>query len=90
MKTVENTQRIKIEYTTKVTIPKKYKSIFWDCEKKTFLEKYILRILTYGNFKDIKDIYKKYPEETLNIAFKYPEIKRGIKFWIRLWKEQNR
>ncbi|MCM8776869.1 MAG: hypothetical protein NC905_01200 [Candidatus Omnitrophica bacterium] len=83
------TSRVKITYRETVTIPEKYKDLFWDCKENTILEKYILRILTYGNLEDIKEVYNKYPEETFDITFKYPEIKRGVKFWIKRWKEQK-
>jgi len=86
-----NSERLKIEYKKKVKIPEKHKSFFWDChDGSVILEKYILRILTYGNFEGIKELYNEYPEETFKIAFKYPEIKRGVKFWIKKWKELKR
>lgn len=53
------------------------------------LEKFILRILHYGNFEDIKWLYENYPEETYQVSMKYPEVKRGVRFWIRLWKEKG-
>lgn len=82
--------RIKPTYTTTVKIPQKYRPFFWDCPQgKVFLEKFILRILQYGRFKDIKWVYRKYPEETSDIAFKYPGIKRGVKFWIKWWRENG-
>jgi hypothetical protein len=77
-------------YKKMINIPKKYKMFFWDEPTgKTYVEKYILRILYYGNFEDIKYIFKKYPKETYVIAFRYPEIKRGVKFWIKLWKTKK-
>jgi len=88
MKTREKLERLKIEYRKKVEIPEKYKKFFWDCPAgSVFLEKYILRILNYGNFEEIKELYNRYPKETFKIAFKYPEIKRGVKFWVKRWKE---
>jgi len=30
--------------------------------------------------------YKLYPEKTYNIAMKYPDIKRGVKFWVKRWR----
>lgn len=85
------TNRIRPEYTNQIGIPQGFKKYFWDCpDGKTYLEKFILRILTYGSFKEIKWIYERYPKETYNIAFKYPEIKRGVKFWIKLWKKKSR
>jgi hypothetical protein len=90
MKTIGEAKRIKPKFLQKVKIPKKFKKFFWDCpNNKTYLEKFILRILQYGTFEDINSLYKKFPNETFHIAFKYPEIKRGVKFWIKLWKERE-
>ncbi|HOM27078.1 MAG TPA: hypothetical protein PKV21_06185 [bacterium] len=89
MKTSGKIERVKIKYKQKVPIPPEYKSFFWDCQNEVILEKFILRVLNYGNIEDIEEIYKKYPEETYDIAFRYPEIKRGIKFWLKLWKEEK-
>lgn len=36
-----------------------------------------------------KWLYEKYPEETFDVALRYPEIKRGVRFWIRVWKEKS-
>lgn len=83
-------KRMKPEYLQKVEIPEKFKTYFWDCSNgETYLEKFILRILTYGTFEEIKYIYNQFPEETYKIAFKYPEIKRGVRFWVKLWKEKE-
>lgn len=89
MKTRGPVERIKQKYFEKVSIPKRYKRFFWDHpEGKVYLEKFILRVLIYGDFEDIKMLYKKYPCQTLDIAFRYPEIKRGVKFWLRWWHER--
>ena len=91
MRIIANSERLKIDYKKKVEIPEKYKGFFWDCpDGSVILEKYILRILSYGDFEDVKEIYENYPDEVFKIAFKYPEIKRGVKFWIRRWKELKR
>lgn len=83
--------RIKLTYTQKVSIPPQFQMLFWDCpDKTTFLEKFILRILNYGNFEEIKWLYKKYPDECYKIALKYPDIRRGVKYWIKLWKNQHK
>lgn len=84
--------RLKVTYTHKVKIPEKYKIFFWDEPSGfTFLEKFILRIFKYGTFEDIKWLLKKFPEECYEIALKYPDIKRGIKFWVKKWQnERNR
>jgi hypothetical protein len=90
MKIRGQTKRIKPIYLEEIKIPKKFKVLFWDCpDGKTYLEKLILRILQYGTFEDIRLIYKKFPYQTYYVVFKYPEIKRGVKFWIKLWKERE-
>lgn len=53
------------------------------------MEKFILRLLTYGRFEDIRWLYQTYPEESWDIAQRYPEIKRGIKFWLKRWKDEG-
>ncbi|MCM8806521.1 MAG: hypothetical protein ABIN23_07190 [candidate division WOR-3 bacterium] len=83
-------QRIRPIYKKRIKISRRFKAIFWDCPNgETYLEKFILRILKYGNFEEIKWIYDKFPEETYDVALRYPEMKRGVKFWIRLWKEKK-
>lgn len=90
MKTKGIVIRKKLTYSHLVEIPNKFASLFWDEPgRKTFLEKFILRILNYGDFEDIKWVYKNYREETYEIAMKYPSIKRGVIFWIKLWKEKE-
>lgn len=90
MKTTGKIERIKPIYAQNIKIPKRFKSFFWDCpDGNVYVEKFILRILNYGDFEDIKYLYKKYPDETNYVAFRYPEIKRGVKFWIKLWKEKE-
>lgn len=81
-------KRLKLEYLEKVKILKRFKKYFWDHPaNKIILEKFIYRILLYGDFEDIRWVYKKYPEETYKIALKYPEIKRGVKSWIKWWHD---
>jgi hypothetical protein len=78
--------RQKLEFTQKVTIPNNLKLLFWDCpDNTTFLEKYIKRVLDYGNFEEIKFVFHQYPKETFHIAMKYKDIRRGVKFWIKEW-----
>lgn len=90
MKTRGEAKRIKITYKQNVKIPEKYRVYFWDNpDDEVYLEKFILRILYYGKFDDIRWLYENYPDETYDIAFKYPEIKRGVKFWIKRWREKK-
>lgn len=83
--------RIKPDFTNKVFIPEQFKPLFWDCpNNSTYMEKFIKRILDYGNFEEIQWLYNTYPHETHIITFKYPDIRRGIKFWIKLWKNNSK
>lgn len=86
MKTTGETKRIKWNYFDYVDIPKEFKKYIWDYQEKVPLEILILRVLTYGDFNELMKIYKLFPEETHKIAFKYPEIKRGVKFWVKRWR----
>ena len=51
------------------------------------LESIILKVLTYGKFEDIRTLYKMFPEETYSVVKRYPDIKRGVRFWIKRWYE---
>lgn len=86
MKTQGKVERIKLEYVEKVEIPPEFKKYVWEYDDKVYLEVLILRVLTYGSFDEIRKIYELYPDETYKVAFKYPEIKRGVKFWMKKWK----
>jgi len=86
MKVQGKTQRIKWTYFKYVEIPEEFKRYVWDYKEKAPLEILILRVLTYGSFEEVEKIYKLYPEETYTITLKYPDIKRGVKFWVKRWK----
>jgi len=80
------TTRILPIYTRNVEIPGKYYKYLWDHPgREVILEKFILRILMYGKFQDVKWLYKKYTVETYEIANKYSEVHRGVLYWINLW-----
>jgi hypothetical protein len=79
-------QRIKWDYQRMVEIPEEFKMYLREYNKMAPLEILILRILKYGNFDEIRKIYELYPDEVYRIAFKYPDTKRDVKFWINKWK----
>ena len=81
--------RVKWDYFKEVKIPEEFKIYLWDYEEKAPVEILVLRVLKYGNFEEIKKIYNLFPEETYKIAFKYHQIKRGVKFWIKRWKNYS-
>lgn len=78
--------RIKWDYFERVGIPERFSRYLWDYRQEAPLEILILRVLKYGSFEEIKNIFELYPDETYRISMKYPEIKRGVKFWIKRWK----
>ncbi len=80
-------QRIKWDYEKRVKIPEEFKVYLWEYNEIAPLEILIKRVLKYGDFEEIRKIYEMYPEEVYKIAFKYPDTKRGVKFWIKRWKD---
>ncbi len=89
MTNVASKTRIKWKYTQKVPIPDECKSMLWDEQGNAPLEKLIFRVLQYGNFDELQLIYSLYPQETTDIASRYPDIRRGVKFWIKYWNAKN-
>jgi hypothetical protein len=83
-------QRIPWRYPRIVRFPRRYKKFLWDHQSgRAPLEKVVFRILYYGSFDDIKWLYKKYPEEAVTLSRTYPEIRRGVKFWMEYWNERK-
>ena len=89
MKTHGEVKRIKWDFFQFVEIPEEFKLYLWEYKDRAPLEILILRVLTYGSFEEIEKIYSIYPVETFKIAMKYPEIKRGVKFWVKRWKSSS-
>ncbi|MEW6094968.1 MAG: hypothetical protein AB1567_00365 [bacterium] len=81
--------RIKPKYKEFVRIPEDFKKYLWEYEDKATLETIILRVLIYGNFEELNTIYQLYPDKTYEITLRYPEIKRGVKFWIKKWHKDE-
>jgi len=79
--------RIVPKFRTKIHIPDEFRKFLWDYPEGTApLEMVILRILLYGKYEDIKVIYNKHPKETYYTTNAYPQIHRGVKFWINRWE----
>ena len=89
MKTTGPANRIKWKYLREVPVPKEWRVWLWDEDVKAPLEKLIYRVLTYGKFEDIRKIYEMYPQETYELAFRYPDIKRGVRFWLKVWHDRK-
>lgn len=78
--------RVKRDYFEKVKIPERFTRYLWDYKEEAPLEMLIFRVLKYGSCEEIEEIFNLYPNETYRLAMKYPDIKRGVKFWIKRWK----
>jgi hypothetical protein len=89
MKENKPVQRIMWDYEEEVKIPDKFKMYLWEYKDKAPLEILIIRILKYGDFEEIREIYNLYPEQVYKISNKYPDMKRGVRFWIRRWKNSS-
>ncbi|BAT70873.1 conserved hypothetical protein [Thermosulfidibacter takaii ABI70S6] len=90
MKVKGPSHRAKWDYTQEVKIPEKLKTYLWDHQDQAPLEKLIYRTLYYGSYDDIKFIFSLYPDETLKICLKYPDIHRGVRYWIKTWHESRK
>ncbi|NPA42515.1 MAG: hypothetical protein GXO27_00590 [Chlorobi bacterium] len=82
-------KRIKPRYTQPVSVPPEHKSFLWDEKDQAPLEKYVYRVLSYGNFRDIKNIFVRYPEAAHYVANTYPEIPRGVRYWVNVWYDER-
>lgn len=86
-----NTSRIIPKYTKMVRVPAKYAKYLWDHKGiKVPLEKYLLRMLMYGDFENVKFFFSKYPEEVHYISNQYPQIDRGVRYWINQWYKHGK
>ena len=90
MRTTGPVQRIKPRYTRPVTIPQEHKPFLWDEKDEAPLEKYVYRVLAYGNFRDIKSLFRRYPEVAHYVANTYPDLHRGVRYWINSWWEESK
>jgi len=82
--------RIVPRYTEMIEVPKDIQPFLWDHPTgKAPLEKLILRTFRYGDFGQLKRIYEHYPEACRDIVSWYPNIKRGVKYWIKDWYGSN-
>ncbi len=90
MKTHGEIKRIKMVYKEWVEVPEPFRKFVWDAlDGKAPLESIILKVLTYGKFEDIKRLYRMYPEETYSVVSRYPDIKRGVRYWIKRWQKNG-
>ncbi len=82
--------RVVPKYKERVHIPEKYRRFLWDYpDGYAPLESFVLRVFKYGKFEDIKWIYDNYPDESYYVISTYPDTKRGVKYWIKRWKNEG-
>jgi len=48
-------------------------------------QKLNLKSFNLWRLQKIKKIYTLFLDETYKVTFKYPEIKRGVRYWIKKW-----
>ncbi len=90
MKDKDTLTRLKWDYKKRIKIPSACKRFLWDYPDGTApLEMIVLRVLIYGTFHDITWLYREYGREAYRLAFKYPAVKRGVRFWIRRWHDAH-
>jgi len=78
--------RIKLDFKQTKKIPMLFKKYFWDCPTGSApLEKILVRVLSYGKFEEIRKLFVLYPEQVYKVVNKYPELARGVRFWIKTW-----
>lgn len=83
-------KRIVPRYTEMVVVAQDLQPFLWDHPGgEAPLEKLILRTFRYGDFEQLKRIYQHYPEACRDIVSRYPDIKRGVKYWIKEWYGSN-
>jgi len=83
-------RRIPWIFTVEVEVPDHYQKYLWDYpEGKAPLEMFLVRLFTYGRFEDIRWVFQQYPQQSFNIVSRYPDIRRGVKYWIKRWHEKQ-
>ncbi len=76
-------------YKEWVIVPTRFASFVWDSfEGKTPLEELVHRVLVYGKFEDIRDLYHLYPDAVRHVGLTYPDVHRGVRYWIKEWSRE--
>ena len=88
MKTTGPTNRVGWKYLREVLISGEWNMYLWDDKGTASLEILIRRVLTFGDYEDLKRLYSLYSDEIYDTAFRYPEIKRGVRSWMKVWYEK--
>ncbi len=79
-------KRIVPKYKEWVVVPEEFRAVIWDAFRgESPLEEMVYKILLYGKFHHIRRAYELYPEVVKHVAFSYPEIHRGVRYWVRKW-----
>lgn len=90
MKTRNTVNRVIPLYRQWVEVPDRFKRFVWDAVGgKAPLEEMVLKILLYGKFGDIREIYSIYPDVVSHVANSYSEVHRDVKYWVRKWESER-
>ncbi|MBI4179571.1 helix-turn-helix transcriptional regulator [bacterium] len=83
--------RIRPVYTRRVSIDRKLRPFLWDCPAgKAPAEKVVLRALTHGNFDHVVFVCRKFPLIARHVTDTYPNIRRGVRYWVDKLTKENR
>ncbi len=85
MPDISQIRRKPLKYPDLVNIPEDFKKFLWDEHKQAPKEKLVYRVLLYGDFEAIRKIFRLYPEVCFFVATDYPDIHRGVRYWIKKW-----
>ena len=85
----EKPKRLRWDFPQRVEIPSVFRRYLWEYQKEAPLEILVLRVLTYGDFQELRELYDLYPRESLLIALKYPNVKRGVRYWLKRWSKKG-
>lgn len=78
-----------IRFKERVEVPREMRQYLWDHpEGSAPLEKMILRVFQYGSFGQLRFIFERYPAACFDIANRYTDVKRGVKYWINEWSKE--
>uniref|UniRef100_A0A832EJP5 Uncharacterized protein n=1 Tax=Desulfacinum infernum TaxID=35837 RepID=A0A832EJP5_9BACT len=90
MKTSGSCPRIPLVYKEWVPVPPRFAAYVWDpLDGKAPLEDLVHKVLVYGNFEDIREIYALYPQAVFHVALTYSDIHRGVRYWIKEWSREH-
>ena len=90
MRTTGEPRRIPMVYKDWVEVPAPFRKFVWSTlEGKVPLEDLFVKVLTYGRFEDIRELFRRYPRETRDVMERYADLRRGVRYWVRRWSREG-